>query len=132
MSPGPHLALADDGPVAVPGAGVRRLQAGEGRLLLRALPRRRIDVQHAAARGGSGLAARPHLDVLDRLPRTPSGSLMSKSHFVFGVGLEVEDAAGEHLGHGVVEPEIFAEHPSRRRSAAAAGPVSIRSSPDLR
>ena len=43
-------------------------------------------------------------------PRTPSGSRISKARFVFGIGLEVENAAGEHLGRRVVEPEIFADH----------------------
>ena len=33
-----------------------------------------------------------------------------KARFVLGVRLQVQNAAGEHLGRGVIEAEILAEH----------------------
>ena len=47
---------------------------------------------------------------LDAWPRTPSGSRISKRASYSVSGSRSRDAAGEHLGRGVVEAEILAEN----------------------
>ena len=116
MSPGSDLALIDDVPVAGAGAGVGRHQSREVRLLFRAAPARRIDVQHAPA--GGRLRLRPRADPrrLHRLSAHAVRILHRQPHLVLGVRLEVEDAAGESIGHGVRGAEdLLAAHPQQRQ-----------------
>ena len=82
---GLRLVLEDDVPVARAGAGIRRHQTREVRLLLRSLPRRRIDMQHAAAGCGLRLAARSHFDVLHRLAAHTIRIAHRQTDFILGV-----------------------------------------------
>ncbi len=82
---------------------VGRHQAGEGGLLLRALPVDRIDVEHAAALGGLGLLPCADDDRLHPLARDAVGIGEGEAALVVGVGFEVEDRAGEQVAHAVLE-----------------------------
>ena len=74
-------------------------QAGKGRLQPRAFEVEGIHVIDAAARGGLRFAAGADGDAFaTSVPRTPSGS-DSTSRASYSVsGVEVENAAGEHVG----------------------------------
>ena len=80
-----RLVLEHDVPVARAGAGIRRHQTREVRLLLRSLPGQRIDMEHAAAGCGLRLAARAHFDVLYRLAAHAVRIVHRQTDFIFGV-----------------------------------------------
>ena len=80
-----RLVLEHDVPVTRAGAGIGRHQTREVRLLLRSLPRRRIDMEHAAAGCGLRLAARSHFDVLYRLTAHTIRIAHRQTDFILGV-----------------------------------------------
>ncbi len=82
---------------------VRGEQAGEGRFLLRAFVAERIDVVDAAARRRLRLLARAHRRRALGLSFHAIGIAQDEAAFVFGVRLEIEDAARKHIRSHVVE-----------------------------
>ena len=80
---------------------VRGHQTGERRLLLGAFVTERIDVIDVAAFGGLRLLARAHGDGPLRFAFHAVGIGKNEAAFVFGVGLQIQKAAGEHVGRDV-------------------------------
>ena len=92
-------------------------QTGERRLLLGAFVAERIDVIDVAALGGLRLLARAHGDGFFRVALHAIGIGKNEAAFVFGVGLQIEDAAGKHVGRDVIVVVVR----SFARSAAGDG-----------
>ena len=83
-----------------------------------------------ALRGRSlRLASRPDAHDLDRLARGAVGIRQLEAALVFGPRAQVEDAAGESIGHRVVEVLALPVHIARRRSGPAATPSASRLRP---
>ena len=90
---------------------VRRQQPLERRLNLHVVRRAmRIDVEHPAARIGLGFRPRAHGDDLLVHAGNAIGVEDVREDLVLGIGLEVDDAAGEHVGADDVEAHV-AQHP---------------------
>ena len=70
-----------------------------------------IDVEDASARVGFRFGPRGHRDALLRLPGHAVRILEREFAFIAGGRLEIEDAAGKALGHGVGHALARAIHP---------------------
>ena len=113
--PGLDLALVDHVPVAGAGSRVGSHQSREVRFLFRPAPAWRIDVQHAAVRGRFRLRARADLRDLRRLPAHAVGIRHREPDLILRIRLEVEDAPGELVRHGVGRAEDpLASHSQQR------------------
>ena len=95
--------LPNDAPIAESRAVVGLQDTGEARLDLLALMTGRIDVQRAACFRRLRLGARLHLDSLLGLAGRAVRIGELELAFVLGARLKIQDAAGEPVGHGVVE-----------------------------
>src|SRR5205823_4119591 len=82
---------------------IRGLQTGERRLLLLAVEAGRIHVIRLAS--GSRLGFRTRVDRYDVFGSTgyAIGIGENQAALVVGAGLQIEDAAGEHVGHNVLQ-----------------------------
>lgn len=99
-------ALPNDAPIAEAGTVVGLQDAGEVGLDFRAFELGGVDVKDAAAGEGLGFGAGFDFDGVGCLAVGAVGILHGELALVFGAGLNVEDAAGEAFGDGVIK--IFA------------------------
>ena len=100
----------------------------EGRLGLRSLPLRRVDVIGLAAGGGHRLRARADGHDLRRVRRRAVDAVGIRHHearLVGGAGFEIEDAAGKHVRRDEVEDvaleDLLAVQPRQRHRLVPGG-----------
>ena len=102
---------ADRGPIAAACAVIGGLEADKTRLLARAFMVGRIDVEDAAARVGFRFGPGSHGDALLRLAGDAVRIAERELAFVAGGGLEIQDAPGKAVGHGIGHALLVAVHP---------------------
>ena len=119
-------AFPHDAPITEAGSVVRLQQAGEAGFLSWSLVIGRIDMQRAALPRSLRLGSRFYAHGVADLSRRPVRILQLESAFVLRPRLQIEDAAGEAVGHDVVEvlarsKDLFSTNADERERLAPGG-----------